>query len=375
MSEPATLQHALRRFGCPEGLDAQRRKVRHHLSVCRTEAMGGLQLQCERCEQEQPRYHSCRNRHCPQCQGRAAQAWAERARAQLLPVRYYHVVFTLPHRLNAWVQLHPEVIYRLRFAAAWATLKAFGQDPKRLGGEMGMTAVLHTWGQQLNQHVHLHCLVPGGALSNEGQWRAARSNYLFPVKALSRHVRGRMVGLLRCAAQAGELHRCTHPGEMDAVLDALMGKDWSVYSKSCLEHSARVVEYLARYTHRIAITNRRILSVDERHVSLRYQDNRDGKHRTLQLEGEEFVRRFMLHVLPKGLMRVRHFGFLANRSRREKLSRIRTALRRPPPRPSPSTETTVPAPPPCPRCRQGRLLVIAQLPPRRSVARPPARRR
>ena len=327
MSDTATVQHALERFLHPSGLDVQRQRVCSHLLACRTEAMGGMVLRCADCDHQQPHYFACRDRHCPQCQGRAMRQWAERQQGHILPVRYYHVVFTLPHRLNGWVQLHPEVIHRLLFQSAWQTMRTFGRDPKRLGGEMGMSAVLHTWGQNLSQHVHLHCLVPGGALADDGSWRSARSNYLFPVRALSRYFRGYMVSALRGAANAGELHRVTRPGEVDDQLNALMATEWVVYSKDCLEHTASVVDYLARYTRRIAISNARILAVDEDHVTLRYKDYRDrDRHKQLVLAGEEFVRRFLLHVLPKGLMRVRHYGFLANRCRRRRLAQIRRAL-------------------------------------------------
>ncbi len=367
MAEPATLQRVLARFAPSDRLDAQRRAVCTHLQACRTAALGGMELQCTRCGVHQRWYHGCRDRHCPQCQGRATQRWAARQREALLAVRYYHLVFTLPHPLNGWVQLHPEVIYRLLFQAAWSTLKAFGQDPRRLGGELGMSAVLHTWGQNLSQHVHLHCLVPGGALATDGSWRATRGAYLFPVRALSRGFRGRMVALLRGAADAGELHRVHRPGEIDRLLSELMAIDWVVYAKDCLEHRATVIDYLARYTHRIALTNARILALDESHVTLDYKDYRDGnRHKRLRLAGEEFVRRFLLHVLPRGLMRVRHFGFLANRGKREKLTRIRQALEEYAPDHSPD----YPQPPapdyPCPQCREGRLLVIAQIAPCRT---------
>lgn len=364
MADPVTLQQVLARFLSDTHLDRQRRKVCTRLQACRTEALGGMQLQCDRCESEQRWYYGCRDRHCPQCQGRATRQWAQRQQEHLLPVRYYHLVFTLPHSLNGWVQLHPQVIYRLLFEAVWGTLKAFGQDPKRLGGELGMTAVLHTWGQNLSRHVHLHCLVPGGALGEDGQWRPTRGNYLFPVKALSRHFRGRMVSALRRAATQGALHRVTRQGEIDSVLDTLMSGDWVVYTKDCLDYTASVVEYLARYTHRIAITNARLLGVDDKQVTVRVKDYRDGNRpKAMCLPGEEFVRRFLLHVLPKGLMRVRHFGFLANRSRKEKLARIRRSL---------AAATTVAtetvsgeAPPyPCQRCPQGNLYVIALLAPR-----------
>jgi hypothetical protein len=370
MGEAATVQSILNRFLDVESLDTHRRKICGHLQACRTEALGGLTWRCDTCANEQPRYHACRDRHCPQCQGRATRQWSERQRDHLLPVTYYHLVFTLPHTLNGWVALHPEVIYRLLFQSAWATLKAFGQNPKRLGGELGMTAVLHTWGQNLSQHVHLHCLVPGGALSDAGEWKPARSTYLFPVKALSRRFRGTMVSLLRESATAGELHRVTRPGAVDAVLNALMNETWVVYTKACLSHTPTVVDYLARYSHRIAITNARVLAVDEEGVTLRYKDYRDGdKQKLMHLDGAEFVRRFLLHVLPKGLMRIRHYGFLANRTREAKLARIRQVL---------AIQATALAtgdaghPPhetgfPCAKCKQGTLRVVGEIMPRRGT--------
>jgi hypothetical protein len=290
----------------------------------------------------------------------------------LLPVRYYHLVVTLPHTLNGWVQLHPEQMYAMLFQAVWGTLRAFGHDPKRLGGELGMTAILHTWGQNLSRHVHLHCLVPGGALGADGQWRGTQGNYLFPVKALARHFRGRMVALLRQAVTRGTLARVTRPGEVDAVLDTLMATDWVVYTKQCLDHTGTVVEYLARYTHRIAITNARLLAVDAQQVTFRYRDYRDGNRRkTLSLNGTEFVRRFLLHLLPKGFMRIRHFGFLANRGREQKLAQIRQALEQAEAAAATETCAVMVAGYPCPQCRCGRLHVIAQLPPYRRPWEPP----
>ncbi|MFC3391020.1 IS91 family transposase [Aidingimonas halophila] len=369
MTETATLQQALIRFLDPAGLDRQRQRVCHHLLACRTEAMGGMILQCTDCDHTQPHYFGCRDRHCPQCQGRAMHQWAERQQATLLPVRYYHVVFTLPHCLNGWVQLHPEVIYRLLFQSAWQTLRAFGRNPKRLGGEMGMSAVLHTWGQTLSQHVHLHCLVPGGALGDDGRWRGVRGHYLFPVRALSRHFRGHLVSALRQAANAGELDRVTRPGDVDDQLNALMATEWVVYSKDCLEHTDTVVRYLARYTRRIAISNARILAVDDRQVTLRVKDYRDrDRPKRLVLAGEEFVRRFLLHVLPKGLMRVRHYGFLANRCRRRRLAQIRQALAVIDATADADTAAGDSAPTyTCPHCRQPTLRVIGTLSPGRSL--------
>jgi len=258
------------------------------------------------------------------------------------------------------------VIYRLPFqAVGGGTLGAFGRDAKRLDGELGMTAVLHTWDQNLSQHVHLHCLVPVGARSASGAWHASRSNYLFPVRALSRHYRGRMIALLREAALSGALLRLSGPDEVERVLAGLYQHDWVVYTRHCLKHTDTVVRYLARYTHRSAIHNGRILAIDAASVTLRYQDYRaNGKRRNLTLPGEEFVRRLLLHVLPKGLMLIRHFGLLANRGRTAKLAQVRAALaaeRTKPPAVAP--EATAPGYP-CPECESGYLFVISELQPR-----------
>ncbi|PMR72533.1 hypothetical protein C1H69_21330 [Billgrantia endophytica] len=239
--------------------------------------------------------------------------------------------------------------------------------------------MLHTWGQNLSQHVqHLHCLVPGGALGDDGGWRGARSHYLFPVRALSRHFRGHLVSALRRAANAGELHRVTRPGDVDDQLNTLMATEWVVYSKDCLEHTQAVVRYLARYTRQIIISNARILAVDDHQVTLRYKDYRDrDRHKRLVLDGGEFVRRFLLHVLPKGLMRVRHYGFLANRCRRRRLAQIRQALAVIESPPSTDSAASDPAPTyPCPHCRRATLRVIGTLTPQRpTLGRPSNHRR
>jgi len=342
-------------------------QVCSHLQTCRTAALGGLKMHCDHCDYDVPQYHACRDRHCPRCQQRASRRWCESQQAAVLPVTYYHLVFTLPHTLNPWVQLHPQVIYGLLFQCVWATLKAFAGDPKRLSGELGMTAVLHTWGQNLSQHVHLHCLIPGGALSAQGQWHPAKSNYLFPVRALSRVFRGKLVSALRAAARRGELHRVTRPGDIDHTLAALMQTEWVVYSKACVSRTESVVAYLARYSHRIAISDRRIVDVDEEQVVFRYKDYRDhDKSKVMRLSGVEFIRRFLLHVLPKGFMRLRHYGFLANRYRAEKLKQIRGMLAQG--NAAPTTDVTPDAPftgYPCPRCHQGIVHVICTLAPMR----------
>ena len=269
-------------------LSPQQAKVLNCIECCRTPVLGGQHLVCGSCGYEQDRYHSCRNRHCPQCQKVASAQWLERRREDLLPVPYFHLVFTLPHELNGWVQLHPEVIYALLFKAVSHTLKSFGRDPKRLDGEVGMTLVLHTWGQNLNQHVHLHCLIPGGALSEDGtSWHAARSAYLFPVRALSRCYRGMMVRLLRQAWEQQLLNRICQPGQVDEVLDRVMAKPWAVYAKPTSHHTDSVLNYLSRYTYRIAISDHRLVGMDESSVSFRWKDYRhDGVKRVMRLAGE-----------------------------------------------------------------------------------------
>ena len=309
--------------------------------------------------------HACRDRHCPRCQQRASAAWCDRQRAAVLPVTYHHLVFTLPASLNGWVEIHPEVIYGLLFETAWATLASFGADPKRLDGQLGMTAMLHTWGQTLVRHVHLHCLVPGGALGIDGTWHPAKSTDLFPLRALSRHVRGGFVGRLRRAREDGKLSRIRDDAQVDRSLATLMATDWVVYSKPCLARTDTVVDYLGRYSHRIALSNRRLVDFDGASVQLSDKDDRDGDRRkVMTLAAEELIRRFLLHVLPKGFMRVRHFGVLANRCRARRLAEIRTSLSAPPPEASaPETPTVRFDGYPCPKCRNGTLQVRGHLAP------------
>ena len=290
---------------------------------------------------------------------------------------YHHVVFTLPHELNGWIELHPEVIYRLLFHSVWETLKTFGEDPKRLDGQLGMTAVLHTWGQNLCRHVHLHCLIPGGALSQGNQWNPAKSTYLFPIRALSKVFKGKMVSALRAAQAAGELKRISRTNEIDQTLDTLMKNEWVVYSHHCLTRTQSVIDYLGRYTHRIALNNSRLLGLEQGKVKLRYKDYRDNQIKVMMLTPEELIRRFLLHVLPKGLMRIRLYGFLANCCREKRLSVIRKALsetdeaalkekdedKDKSEKKDQGAQATVTTPNPirCPKCKKGILQVIGEL--------------
>jgi Putative transposase len=246
----------------------------------------------------------------------------------VLPIAYFHLVFTLPHELNGWVQLHPDDIYRLFFSAVWDTLRCFGQDPRRLNGQIGMTAVLHTWGQNLSRHVHLHCLIPGGALSTDKrQWKTVKSTYLFPIRALSRCFRGKMVSCLRKAYTAKSLCRIDSAQQVDEVLIRLMSKDWVVYARHTCQHAGAVVNYLSQYTYRIAISNQRLLTMDDEQVQFSWKDYAANcARKIMSLTGVEFIRRFLQHVFPAGFMRIRHYGFLANCHRRAKLALIRELL-------------------------------------------------
>jgi len=332
MNNPAdmqcVLQRYLGRYKQLHRLSSRERQVCAHVRSCRTEALGQASLRCEHCDYTTAHNLACRDRHCPKCQHRERESWCERQRAGVLPVVYHHLVFTLPSELNGWIGLHPKLLYHQLFQCAWQTLAEFGADPKRLNGQMGMIGVLHTWGEALTRHVHLHCLVPGGALEGNAHWRSAKSEYLFPVRALSRCFRGKYVSALRTASSQGKLHRVKLTNEVDELLGALMSKEWVIYSKPCPNRSGQAIDYLGRYSHRIAISDQRIVSCDAGQVRFHVKDYvNDAGRKIMTLKAEEFIRRYLMHVLPKGFMRIRHYGFLANSCRRAKLATILQALR------------------------------------------------
>lgn len=303
-------------------------KVMNAIINCRTSALGGHVEQCDHCHALHYAYNSCRNRHCPKCESFKAAQWLQDRQAELLPVRYFHVVFTLPHELNHWVLYNKRRLYDLLFESAWKTLRTLGKDPKRLNGEMGALSILHTWGQNLSQHNHVHCIVPGGALTSTGKWVTSK-NYLFPVKVLSKLFRGIFVGQLRALYQQALLTApdTTGPLDFDMLLNQLMQKDWVVYAKPPFTDSESLLNYLGRYTHKIAISNHRILSCDEHSVTFKWRDYADGnKMKVMKLAPAEFIRRFLSHVVPKGFMRIRSFGFIANACKANKLSTIRKQL-------------------------------------------------
>lgn len=327
----------------------QRRALRA-IVACRTEALGGHVERCDACGQLRYRYHSCRNRHCPKCQTLAKERWLAGRRAELLPAPYFHVVFTLPHQVNPLAQGNPRVIYRLLFDAAARTLLEFGENPRWLGGKLGVTMVLHTWGQNLNQHLHVHALVSGGALAPDGRWIHPRRGFLFPVKALSKVFRGKFLAGLKRAFESGALvlagssAALADARERVALFAALRAQPWVAYAKRPFCGPEQVLQYLGRYTHRIALTNNRLVSLDHETVRFRYKDYASGNRRkTMSLEAQEFIRRYLLHVLPKGFMRIRHYGLNGNRAKHHQLAQARAALNVPRPEPRPTAPETIEA--------------------------------
>ena len=309
-------------------LTPEQASVCQSIIQCQTEALGGDLRQCMACGYQQPFYHSCGNRHCPQCKQNASQQWEDKQLDALLPVTYYHLVFTMPHELNAWCQLHSKTMYSLFFKAVWQTLSQFSITHKSLCGQLGVTCVLHTWGQNLQQHIHLHCLIPGVALkSNKKAAETTKRDYLYPVNALKKVFRGKLVSLIREAYRQGELSRITRSNDVSTVLNKVMSKVWSIYIKPYIENPKTVVKYLSRYTYRIAISNYRIIKVDKESVYFHWKDYADNnKKKIMKLSGEEFIRRFLMHVLPSGFMRIRHFGFLANCIRKVRIDCLQKLL-------------------------------------------------
>jgi hypothetical protein len=360
---------------------AQQRVLRA-VEQCRTAALGGHLEQCASCQRTRPVYNSCRNRHCPKCQSVAQESWREAQQALLLPTPYFHLVFTLPHDLNPLIRANQRRLYALLFRTVIDTLTTFARDPRHLGAEIGVTAVLHTWSQTLTDHVHLHCIVTGGGLSLDGsRWCPSRKpRFLFPVRALSKLFRGKFLARLDAAHQkhllafAGRSAPLADPTQWKQLLAEVRAKRWHAYAKAPLAGPRQVLNYLARYTHRIAISNERILAVDDATVRFRYKDYAAGAVRKeMELEASEFLRRWLLHVLPHGFMRVRHYGLLANRTRTAKLARCRELLgaQSPPDQSAPEDESiferilrlTGLDILRCPFCGEGPMQRIGRLPP------------
>lgn len=317
---------------------------------CRTSALGGHVDACTSCGVVRVSYNSCRNRHCPKCQGKQREQWITKRQEELLAVPYYHIVFTLPDTLHPLALCKPTQVYNSLFKAAWETIKVFGSDPRYIGGITGMICILHTWGQTMSLHPHLHCIVPGGGLTKQGKWKAAKhkDKYLFAVKAMSVVFKAKYLAAIR---------ECI-PDIERKILDTLYKKNWVVYAKRPFGNASSVVEYLGRYTHKIAISNHRIKSMGADTVTFSYKDYRKGatKHE-MTLDAMEFIRRFSMHILPKGFVRIRHYGILSSTSKKEAIPTIRAQT----PAQSiivPQSTATVYNPKLCPHCKTETMITL-----------------
>jgi hypothetical protein len=371
----AGLAEVLRRHGphylASHSLSPTQAKAWRAITACRTAVLGGHVDTCDVCGTTRHVYHSCRNRHCPQCQTRAKEAWLAQRHRELLSVPYFHLVFTLPHALHGLITQQPRRLYETLFATAAATLTEFAANPRHLGGELAFSLVLHTWKQDLGRHVHVHALVAGGALTTEDAWVSPKRGFLFPVKALSKVFRGKFVAALGEHRAVGRLPGVADEGVWRRLKAALYAHAWVVYAKQPLGGPEQVLAYLGRYTHRVAISNERIVAVDAAGVAFRVRAEAEtGKKRTLRLSGEAFIERFLLHVLPKGFKRIRHYGLLASAHKTVKLAQARAALGMPAPDPVVIESVTDflarvarlewDA---CPHCGNGRFVLSAPLPP------------
>ncbi len=311
-------------------------KVMSAIECCRSAALGGHVLRCKNCSHLQVAYNSCRNRHCPKCQASAAKRWLEARQLELLPVDYYHVVFTLPAAIADMAYQNKREVYGILFKAAAETLRTIAADPKHLGAKIGVTMVLHTWGSALTHHPHVHCIIPGGGFSaDEQQWIACRKGFFLPVRVLSRLFRRLFLEKLNSAYRRGELTFFGHLSALNdsqtfaETLQTLRKPEWVVYAKRPFAGPESVLAYLSRYTHRVAIANSRLVKVDNNNVTFRWKDYREKERRrakTMTLSTDEFIRRFLLHVLPRGLHRIRYYGFFANALRTDHLIKARALL-------------------------------------------------
>jgi hypothetical protein len=346
----------------------QQLKVMRAITRCRTAALGGHVDRCTRCGHQAISFNSCRNRHCSKCQAQARQRWLADRERELLATSYFHVVFTLPHELNTLVLRNQRVLYDLLFRTVAATLLEVAADPKHLGAEIGFFAILHTWGQNLLHHPHVHCAIPAGGLApDRSHWIRPRYPFFLPVKVLSRVFRGKFVAGLRRAFRrrqldlGGTLRYLAEPKQFAAFLRTLFRKDWVVYAKPAFGGPAHVLRYLGRYTHRVAISNHRLVAFDGKQVTFRWRDYaRGNKQREMNVSAEEFIRRFLLHVLPRGFVRIRNFGFLANAHRAELLPLCRQLLGMAPPKDSDAARPCEPATWCCPVC-QGTMVIVEKL--------------
>jgi hypothetical protein len=368
-------------------LSSAQRRVMTAIEVCRTAALGGHLERCDCCNHERPCYDSCGDRHCPKCQSLARAEWVEKRTSEVLQTHYFHVVFTIPEPIAAIAYQNKDLVYGILFRATAETLSTIATDPQHLGAEIGFFAVLHSWGQNLLFHPHLHCVVPGGGISPDGtRWISCRPNFFLPVKVLSRLFRRLFLQYLQEAFDAGTLHffallqTLQDPEAFTRYLDPVRNVEWVVYAKPPFAGPQQVVDYVGRYTHRVAISNHRLVDIEDGQVKFTWRDYRDNnQQKTMPLSADEFIRRFLLHVLPSGFHRIRYYGFLGNRHRKEKLERCRQLLGMAPPKES----SAEPAPQEdyrdryerltgrslreCPVCHRGRMITVKALPQVRSL--------
>jgi hypothetical protein len=364
-------------------LSTAQRRVMSAIERCRTAALGGHVEQCDQCQFQRIAYNSCRDRHCPKCQSLARAQWIEDRQAELLDTQYFHVVFTVPEEIAAIAYQNKKVVYDILFRATSETLRTIAADPKHLGAEIGFFAVLHSWGQNLMFHPHLHCVVPGGGLSpDESCWIPCRKGFFLPVRVLSRLFRRFFVESLEKAFDAGQLQFFSALAELRdrtafrRLLGSVRSRKWVVYAKKPFAGPQQVLDYVGRYTHRVAISNNRILNIEGGQVTFRYKDYRDGsQQKTMTLSADEFIRRFLLHVLPDGFHRIRYYGLLGARYRKEKLEQCRQLLGMVPREPDSPAKVaeldyrdryqalTGSSLWECPACHRGRMIVIGEIPP------------
>lgn len=325
------------RQGNDDSLSTAQRRVMTAIEVCRTAALGGHREQCDQCGHQRVSYNSCRNRHCPKCQTLERAEWIGKRQAELLDCPYFHVVFTVPDEIAGIAFQNKEAVYGILFRTAAETLRAIAADPKHLGAEIGFFSVLHTWGQNLLHHPHLHCVVPGGGISFDGdRWISCRPGFFLPVRVLSRLFRRLFLEALEKAFDAGKLNFFSSLEKLRNRTDFLRclaltrRTEWVVYAKPPFAGPEQVLDYVGRYTHRVAISNHRLLDMENGHIRFLWKDYRDGKQKRLTLTATEFIRRFLIHVLPNRFQRIRYYGFMGNRYREEKLALCRQLLEMPP---------------------------------------------
>jgi hypothetical protein len=385
MAQPLELADILRDY-TPAFLDAygevtspEQRRVLRDLVRCRTAELGGHVEACDGCGHQRIAYNSCRNRHCPRCQAAARAEWLDQRAAELLPTEYFHVVFTLPAELGPLALQNQRLVYGTLLQASAQSLLQLARDPQHLGADIGFLSVLHTWGQNLHLHPHVHCVVPGGGISLEGdRWVSCRPGFFLPVRPLGRLFRGKFLAMLHRAYDRGHLgfhgqqQHLADPQAFHALLEACWQKEWVVYAKPPFGGPQQVLKYLARYTHRVAISNARLVKVQDAQVFFRWKDYAHGnQQKVMALEAVEFIRRFLLHVVPSGFVRIRHYGLQANRVRAKNLARCRTLLGQvqgsgtggAAQQQQPQQSSQVEAKTRCPVCGQGHMVIVGKLEP------------